>query len=141
LPSGDGTNLNQFAVSEDGLTVTDTITGLVWQRGGSIVRNGCNGENNVTCTWDEAKAYCASLVLAGLSGWRLPAVMELSTIIDFTRQNPSLDVKAFPNVGSRMFWTSSPFAGSSSYAWRVDFLRGSLVYGDGAAYFWALCVR
>jgi hypothetical protein len=37
LPAGDGTNYDgggnsQYVVSGDGLTVTDTITGLVWQQ-------------------------------------------------------------------------------------------------------------
>ncbi|MGB8297301.1 MAG: DUF1566 domain-containing protein, partial [Polyangia bacterium] len=82
LPSGDGANSGQYAVSADGLTVTDTITGLVWQRDGSGTRAVCAA--GTTCTWAEAKVYCAALVLGGVSGWRLPGVMELSTIVDFT---------------------------------------------------------
>ena len=43
LPSGDGTNPGEFVVSSDGSTVTDSITGLVWQADGSGTRTGCSG--------------------------------------------------------------------------------------------------
>jgi len=107
-----------------GRTVTDTITGLVWQRDGSELRAGCRGSGKLTCTWAEAKAYCASLALGGLSGWRLPAKMELSTIVDFTRTNPAVDPTVFPNTPSTLFWSSTPVAGSSRYAWLVHFGGG-----------------
>lgn len=128
LPAGDGTNSGQFVVSTDGLTVTDTITGLVWQRDGSGARAGC--AKGATCTWAEAKVYCAELVLAGGLGWRLPARMELLTIVDFTRTQPSSDPAAFPNTPSESFWTSSPYVGSSGYAWYVSFVFGDPEDGD-----------
>jgi len=130
LPSGDGTNTGEFVVSSDELTVTDMITGLVWQRDGSGTRAGCSGTSNLTCTWAEAKTYCASLILGGLSGWRLPSRTELRTIVDFTRSSPAIDPTAFTNTPSASYWTSSPSAGSSGRAWLVDLNRGSA--DDGA---------
>jgi len=124
LPTGDGTNPGQFVVSGDGLTVTDTITGLMWQRDGSGTRQatGCDGTR---CTWGGAKNYCAGLNLGGLSGWRLPAVMELRTIVDFTvTSGARIDATAFPGTPADRFWTSSPYAGSSGYAWYVNFNYG-----------------
>jgi len=124
LPTGDGTNAGQFVVSGDGLTVTDTITGLMWQRDGSGTR--CNG--TTTCTWSGAKAYCTALTLGGFSGWRLPALMELSTIVDFTvTSGARIDATAFPGTPTEWFWTSSPYAGSSGYAWNV-------LFDDGGSY-------
>ena len=108
FPSGDGENSGEFVVSADGLTVTDTITGLVWQSDGSSTRTGCSGIGDEVCTWAAAKAYCAGLALGGLSGWRLPAVTELTTIVDLTRTSPSIDPTAFPNTPAADFWTSSP---------------------------------
>jgi hypothetical protein len=124
LPTGDGTNSGEFVVSGDGLTVTDETTGLVWQRDGSGTRAGCSGGRNLTCTWAEAKAYCASLTLAGVSGWRLPAVIELSTIVDFTRTSPAIDPTAFPTTPSEWFWTSSPYTAYSGYVEDVYFSAG-----------------
>jgi len=125
LPTGDGTNPGQFVVSGDGLTVTDTITGLMWQRDGSGTRQatGCDGTR---CTWGGAKNYCAGLNLGGLSGWRLPAVMELRTIVDFTvTSGARIDATAFPGTPADRFWTSSPCAGSSGRAWDVHFNDGN----------------
>ena len=130
LPAGDGSNVGQFVISSDSLSVTDTITGLVWQRDGSSTRTGCTGVSNLTCTWAEAKAYCASLSLGGLTGWRLPGRTELYTIVDFTRFGPAIDQTAFPNTPPDNFWTSSPWAGSYGYAWYVDIGGGG---GNGSA--------
>ena len=134
LPSGDATNSGEFVVSTDGLMVTDTITGLVWQRDGSGTRAGCSGgvdggTGGLTCTWDEAKSYCAALALGGVSGWRLPGVMELRTIVDFTRASPAIDPTGFPNTpfgnfNSDSFWTGSPSAFESDVAWYVWFGNG-----------------
>jgi hypothetical protein len=146
LPPGDGTYFDslgnsQYVVSDDKLTVTDTITGLVWQRDGSGMRDGCSGSGKLTCTWDEANAYCALLTWGGVSGWRLPAVMELSTIVDFTRTNPTIDLSAFPNTPGDYFWASSPCTGSANCAWSVYFIFGySTGYGVGN-YGRVRCVR
>lgn len=124
-----------------------SATGLVWQRDGSGARAGCSGgvdggTDSLTCTWAEAQGYCAALVLGGVSGWRLPARMELLTIVDFTVTNPSIDLAAFPNTPAYSFWTSSPYAGSSGQAWCFDFSYGEgsvfngVQYGNGVR-----CVR
>jgi len=121
---GDGTNSGQFVVSSDDLTVTDTITGLEWQR-------DLSGTD--TYSWAGAKAYCAGLTLGGRQGWRLPGVMELSTIVDFTvTSGARIDATAFPNTPAAWFWTSSPYAGSSGDAWSVFFGFGnSFIYDVG----------
>lgn len=92
-------------VSADGLTVTDMITGLVWQREGSGARPGCSGTSQLTCSWSEAQTYCAGLTLSGLSDWRLPALKELSTIVE--PNLPSIDPTAFPGTPETTFWTST----------------------------------
>lgn len=66
-------------------------------------------------TWAEAKEYAASLG----DGWRLPTRTELLTLVDDTKHNPACS--AFPDCPSECFWTSTPWAGSSSYAWSVLF--------------------
>lgn len=108
LPSGDGADPGELVIGADGLTTTDTITGLVWQRDGSSARAGCDDPGGQNCTWDEAQAYCTSLVLDGVSGWRLPAWMELLTISDLTTSNAAPDDSTpFPNPGT--YWTSSVY--------------------------------
>ena len=96
-----------------GGTVYDTKTKLTWQQ---AVAPG-------TYAWAGAKAYCAGLNLGG-TGWRLPTIKELQTIVDDSQTNPSIDTTAFPSTPADWFWSSSPLAGSSSSAWAVDIGNG-----------------
>jgi hypothetical protein len=112
-------------------TVYDTRTKLTWQQ---IVDSN-------TYAWVDAKTYCATLTLAG-SGWRLPAVSELLTIVDPTRVNPSVDPTAFPGTPMRYFWSSSPSSRSSGSVWAVEFWQGSSNHVDPAStYLLVRCVR
>ncbi len=123
LPTGDGTNPGEFVVSSDGLTVTDTITGLVWQRGGADTRAACTTDP-LTCTQAQAEAYCAGLTLGSFSDWRLPATHEVETIVDLAQSAPATDRTAFSDTISSYYWTSSPYALSSGSAWELDFASG-----------------
>ena len=132
LPPGDGTYVDshgssQYVVSGDQLSVTDTITGLVWQRDSPDSPTGCGvNDNPAWCTWAEAQDYCKSLGLGGMSDWRLPARMELLTIADYTNPQIAIDSTAFLNAVYEMRWTSSPYAPSSaSFAWLIYFGDGS----------------
>lgn len=124
----------KLTVSGDALEVADNVTGLVWQRGLS----------DASMNWSGAKSYCANLASAG-GGWRLPTVVELLSIVDFTRLNPAIDTSAF-SLGSSSaagdwFWTSSPYAGSSGYAWAIHFGSGMSVNYAASAANWVRCVR
>jgi hypothetical protein len=117
LPAGDGTNSGEFVVSSDGLTVTDTITGLVWQA----------QESTAITDLPIAQNYCATLALGGVSGWRVPAIEELNTIVDFTvaAPGPTINQTVLSNTPADRHWTSSPYARSPDYAWYVTFSDGN----------------
>lgn len=139
LPAGDGPDSGQFVISTDGLSVADTITGLVWQRDASGPRDGCAAV--ATCTLAEAKTYCAALVLGGVSGWRVPARMELLTIVDFTRQKPSIDPIAFPNTPAEWFWISGPCPAAGGSRCYVNFNYGYSYDTDVGDQLRVRCVR
>ena len=154
IPSGDARNPDEFVISADGTTVADTITGLLWQRDGSGPRTGCSGTNSQTCTWDEAKTYCAGLTLDGVGNWRLPGEGELVSLVDFTRASPALDPTVFPGRPDDVlweasaysplpFWTSSSVQGCSSkaYARYVDFRQGDSSCDSVANKHLVRCVR
>ena len=103
-------------------TVYDTKTGLTWQQTAPTT-GGDDGTGRYT--WSNAKMYCTNLGLNG-SGWRLPTVKELLTLVDVTKENPSIDTSAngFPAAPSGFFWSATPYAGSPSYAWYVHFNYG-----------------
>jgi hypothetical protein len=138
-PTGSST---RFVVGTDALTVTDTCTGLAWQRDGSGTRAGCGtATSNLTCTWAEAQAYCSGLNLDG-TGWRLPSLTELKSILDVTVASPStINQTAFPNTPPACFWTSSPYAGSSGYAWYVLFSNGNSYFCGVGDNIRVRCVR
>lgn len=106
-------NPQLFSTRQEGV-VADSVTQLEWQQ-------TVDGEQR---TWEEAAGYCAGLELAG-GGFRLPARIELLSLIDFTRPNPAIDPSAFPDAPGDRFWSSSPFAGSRSTAWLINFEFGT----------------
>jgi hypothetical protein len=115
-------------------TVRDNKTDLVWQQGGS-------GE---AMTWDSAKTYCSQLNLGGFSsGWRLPEKLELESIVDssIAPPGPTIDATAFPSTQASVFWTATPYAGGSGYAWYVDFGLGKSPYSGTTSRYWVRCVR
>ena len=68
--------------------------------------------------------------------------MELRTIVDFTvTSGATIDATAFPSTPAEPFWTSSPYAGSSGYAWLVNFYYGYSVFIDVGSYDRVRCVR
>jgi hypothetical protein len=102
-------------------TVSDTVTGLVWQR--AVGPSEGNDPSSCTggCDWNEARIYCEGLALEGMSGWRLPGLIELVSILDDTRVEPSIDVMAFPDTPLATFWTAGTSAERADQAWAVGF--------------------
>lgn len=119
----------RYDISVPGI-VLDKDTGLTWQR----------AEGGADYTHANAKTYCSGLNLNG-TGWRLPTVFELQTIVDESRTNPAIDLTVFDNTISSPYWSSSSFAGSPADAWAVNFGGGSVssYYVDNA--FRVRCVR
>jgi|GEM_PF-6606578 len=85
------------ATADEDEVVTDSLTGLMWQR-----------THEITIEWQEAMDYCSNLIYAGYSDWRLPNPIELFSIVDFNRFGPSIDMSVFPGVSvyHMDFWTS-----------------------------------
>lgn len=62
-------------------TVTDTVTGLTWQQ----------ADDGVYRNWEQALSYCEDLGLGGKDDWRLPNALELQSLVDYSRYDPSID--------------------------------------------------
>ena len=136
---------NRFVVVTGGM-VRDTLTRLMWQQDGSSKRStSCGGADDLTCTRDEAKAYCTSLTLGGFSDWRLPTMKELCSIVDLRvggLAQPLIDLTAFPNTPGEAYWTSTPRGSATSeYGWYVDFYSGSAISNQVQVYNRVRCVR
>ena len=111
-------NLESYTDNHDG-TVTDNVTGLMWQQAVSTTM----------LYWADAVAYCPTLSLAGHIDWRLPSRIELVSIVDFgVTTGAMINATYFPSTPANLFWSSSPLAGSSGpsgVAWYVRFDDGS----------------
>jgi hypothetical protein len=116
-------------VAADGATVRDEVTGLTWQRAAGP-RTG----------WAEAAAYCAGLELAGCDAWRLPARIELASLVDHTTYDPTIDLAVFPATDTTAWWWSAT-PGPSTSAWVVNFLNGNSFTEDLSVPGHVRCVR
>jgi hypothetical protein len=116
--------------------VYDTKSNLTWQQTVS----------STTYTWVDAKTYCGGVGTSlGGTGWRLPTIKELQSIVDLSQITaPYVDPTAFPSTPSNQFWSSSPAtpaAGSSGYAWFVYFNYGYNGYGGVSNTYSVRCVH
>ena len=97
-----------YSLSADGLTVSDNVTGLTWQRSPDT-----NGDGALTAsdklTWPQAQTRPAALNTAsygGFNDWRLPTIKELYSLIKFNGSDPSNmtgDDKAIPFIDTNYF--------------------------------------
>lgn len=123
------TPTSRFTVHDNG-TVTDTQTGLLWQRcslGQGWDGNTCKGDA-MTYTWQDALTAAEDNEFAGMRNWVLPNIKQLASIVEVACFIPAINSTVFPNTSSGRFWTSSPHAIGISSAWYVHFNKGS----DGA---------
>jgi hypothetical protein len=105
-------------------TVYDTRTKLTWQQTAT----------STTYALSDAKTYCTGMsTTLGGTGWRLPTIKEIVTIIDFSvgysnaPGAPMIDRNAFPGTLASEFWSSSPALASGS-TWLVNFQDPASVY-------------
>jgi len=113
---------SHFTVLEGGAVVRHETTGLEWRRcaeGMSWTGSGCTG-TTISRTWSGALQYAHAE-----SGWRLPNINELRSIVERCRINPAINQQVFPNTPTSNFWSASPSAGYSDNAWYVNFGNGS----------------
>jgi hypothetical protein len=99
-------------------TVTDKVTGLLWERSVSA-----------SFPQSDAAIHCSSRG----PGWRVPTLVELVSLVDVTvYPGPTIN-QVFPGTPAEVFWTSSPFVGGPTgltSTWYVNFLVGDTGTGN-----------
>lgn len=128
-------NSPSYTDNGDG-TITDNVTGLVWQK----------RDDGKARTWQEANAYCSGNTpeLPG-TGWRLATSAELNTIVDYGRFLPAIDTRFFLNTNLDMangkYWSSTSHAADPASAWYQIFLFGFVASDPKTALNYVRCVR
>jgi hypothetical protein len=124
LAAASAQSQTSYTYSAAGDEVTDSKTGLIWRRcseGQTWSGSTCTGTAAIY-THEQALAQAQSQ--AGTAGWRLPNVKELFSIVNKAFMYPAIDSTAFPGTQSSWYWSSTPYARSSSSAWSVNFYNG-----------------
>jgi hypothetical protein len=131
IGTGSAPNKESYKDNGDG-TVTDNITGLMWQQsGGGIIDSQTN-----------AIGRCEALTLAGYADWRLPTLIELMSIVD-PDNSQYINTVAFPDGRNFEYMTATPVFAMPQKAWYVPFQLGGVAQQDDISFadYMARCVR
>ncbi|AOW77632.1 hypothetical protein A3Q34_12685 [Colwellia sp. PAMC 20917] len=130
--------------------VLDNVTGLIWEvkdesgstgirdansrytwynstginDGGSAgTEDGGSCTDTGNCDIEKYGSSVNAVKLCGITTWRVPTHQELNTLVDFSRQLPSVDTNYFHHTKSGLYWSSTPYNNSNN-AWGVNFSEG-----------------
>ncbi len=132
-----GCGTHRFECVLGGGSVLDRETGIVWQR----TPPGC------CVTWEAAESSCLNhevpdVVFGSRTGWRLPTVQEMLSLVDASALNPALPAGHPFTTGTQDAWTATQSSTSPGEALVVSLSNGvvgSRVRGAGSTRAW--CIR
>ena len=114
--------------------VLDKNTGLVWEKSPQMA----------DAKWSDARFTCINKIIGGQKGWRLPAISELTSLIDPSVAPPGPTLPSdhpFVNVQSANYWSATTIAESPAAAWMVFFNTGVVLYTKRDIKSQVWCVR
>ena len=113
--------------------VLDQDTGLLWERSPSTARTD----------WKAARSSCLNKAIGGQRGWRLPSIVELTSLLDPSVQDSEAMLPAghpFLNNPAGFYWSVSS-DGESSKAWHLHLSNGHVHMTSKVSAFKVWCVR
>ena len=128
----DGTyRINVPSYSTTATTLTDSVTGLMWQRSPDAT-----GKLHA-----DALSYCDALDLGGHTDWRLPSRLEYISILDEGFQNGCAMPPGFSLITTGPQWTASPTGSTAGAFFLVNDGYGMWTVASDSASPTARCVR
>jgi hypothetical protein len=124
-----------------GAAVLDRETGLVWERSPSTTPLPWGGPG--VPFFSSAQYHCNDLNAGGRTGWRLPTIQELLSLVDRSVPFPGPALPnghPFSNVQS-IYWSATTEATFATLAWAVSFSAGNVGNEIKSGTFFAWCVR
>lgn len=101
--------------------VVDTLTNLQWQKTPS----------STTKLWSEASSYCTSQRTGGYDDWRVPTMMELHSLVDYTIATEG------PPKKSSLHTIFNPISDLSKGYWSSQLVK-DYKDGSGNQYYWGV---
>jgi len=100
----------QYLDNADG-TITDIVNELMWSScslGQNAVGGNCINIPTNYLTWKEAlQAAENNQNYAGHSGWRIPNIKELGSLVERSCFAPAIDLGLFPSTPSTPYWSNT----------------------------------
>ena len=126
-------------------SVLDRDTGLVWERSPSaLLFDGAPPAGVFGGV--HAHDHCVNLRIANRSGWRLPTIQELLSLVDSSQTAPALPAgHPFTIAIDAQYWSATGYGNSTAPALRtIDFnlgFAGATGTGGSVFQFHVWCVR
>lgn len=115
--------------------VLDKETGLVWER----------SPQTTSTRWVVARRACLENKVGGQSGWRLPSLQELTSLVDPSVAPPGPTLSPghpFLSVKSTVYWSATRVDEDARGSWAVHFgLGGGATFINWAHSVPSWCVR
>ena len=121
------TATDRFTINTDG-TVSDSETGLMWQRCSySQTYNEdtelCEG-STPSINWQEALRGAKNDTTADYDDWQVPNIKELASILEHSCTEPSINEDVFLGTKLQNYWSNTSGVSTMSSAWVYQFDSG-----------------
>jgi hypothetical protein len=119
IQTGETWPVPRYIDAQDG-TVIDNLTGLIWLKDANCFGKltWYNALRTITDFNKNPNIYNCEEYLSNVSGWHLPNIVELRSLIDYSQHNPILSINhPFVNVETNfdsIYWSSTTYSTDSA---------------------------